>query len=276
MSNERMFRETYEYMLDAPIYRDLNLRIQELEAENKTLRRILLHLGNQLPDLPISSHAASSQLEKKDVFIKVEKKPSAMQIVSQVLEVVDLTESDQEAKQNIVYEIIDDALSEEIDEVEVVEGEEDEEEVEDVEGVEEEEEEEEEVVEVEAVEEVVEVEGVEEEEEEEEEVVEVEGVEEEEEEEEETVEEEEEDEETVEVVEGEEEEEEEVVEVEEEEEETVEVEEEEEVEYFEVSIKGKRYYTSDLQNGEIYSMIADDEIGDLVGRFVKGVSKFNM
>jgi len=54
------------------------------------------------------------------------------------------------------------------------------------------------------------------------------------------------------------------------------VEEEEEVEYFEVSIKGKRYYTSDLQNGEIYSMIADDEIGDLVGRFVKGVSKFNM
>jgi len=183
-----MFRETYEYMLDAPIYRDLNLRIQELEAENKTLRRILLHLGNQLPDLPISSHAASSQLEKKDVFIKVEKKPSAMQIVSPVLEVVDLTESDDEAKQNIVYEIIDDALSEEIDEVEVVEGEEDEEEVEDVEGVEEEEEEEEEVVEVEAVEEVVEVEGVEEEEEEEEETVEVVEGEEEEEEEEELVE----------------------------------------------------------------------------------------
>ena len=275
MSNERMFRETYEYMLDAPIYRDLNLRIQELEAENKTLRRILLHLGNQLPDLPISSHAASSQLEKKDVFIKVEKKPSAMQIVSPVLEVVDLTESDDEAKQNIVYEIIDDALSEEIDEVEVlegevevVEGEEDEEEVEVVEG-----EEEEEVVEVEEEEEVVEVEEEEEEEtvevaeeEEEEEVVEVvEG--EEEEAEEEEVAEEEEEEEVVEV---------EGVEEEEEEEETVEVEEEEEVEYFEVSIKGKRYYTSDLQNGEIYSMIADDEIGDLVGRFVKGVSKFNM
>ena len=199
-----MFRETYEYMLDAPIYRDLNLRIQELEAENKTLRRILLHLGNQLPDLPISSHAASSQLEKKDVFIKVEKKPSAMQIVSPVLEVVDLTESDDEAKQNIVYEIIDDALSEEIDEVEVlegevevVEGEEDEEEVEVVEG-----EEEEEVVEVEEEEEVVEVE-----EEEEEETVEVA--------------EEEEEEEVVEVVEGEEEEaeEEEVAEEEEEEEE---------------------------------------------------------
>jgi len=279
-----MFRETYEYMLDAPIYRDLNLRIQELEAENKTLRRILLHLGNQLPDLPTSSHVASSQLEKKDVFIKVEKKPSAMQIVSPVLEVVDLTESDDEAKQNIVYEIIDDALSEEIDEVEVVEGE-----VEVVEG--EEDEEEVEVVEGEEEEEVVEVEGVEEEEEEGE-VVEVEGVEEEEEEEEtvevaEEEEEVEEEEETVEVVEGEEEEaeeeevaeeeeEEETVEVDEEEEETVEVEEEEEVEYFEVSIKGKRYYTSDLQNGEIYSMIADDEIGDLVGRFIKGVSKFNM
>ena len=64
------------------------------------------------------------------------------------------------------------------------------------------------------------------------------------------------------------------VEVEEEEEEEVEVEEEEE-EVMEIQIKGKSYYTSDEQNGKIYSIQEDDDVGPEVGHFVNGVAKFN-
>ncbi len=75
-----------------------------------------------------------------------------------------------------------------------------------------------------------------------------------------------------------EEEEEEEEEVEEEEEEEVEVEEEEEEEeeeVMEIQIKGKSYYTSDEQNGKIYSIQEDDDVGPEVGHFVNGVAKFN-
>ena len=68
------------------------------------------------------------------------------------------------------------------------------------------------------------------------------------------------------------EEEEEEVEVEEEEEEEVEVEEEEEV--FEISIKGKLYYTTDTQNGEIYASLPNGDVGDVVGNYKNGVAVF--
>ena len=134
---------------------------------------------------------------------------------------------------------------------------------------EEEEEEEENVVEteqqqvVEEEEEEEEVVEEEEEEGEEEEVVE-------EEEEEEVVEEEEEEEEVVEEEEGEEEEEEEEEEGEEEE-----GEEEEEEAVYEVVIKGKKYYTTDEKNGDVYSITEDEDIGDCVGKFVNGKFKKN-
>ena len=85
-----------------------------------------------------------------------------------------------------------------------------------------------------------------------------------------------EEEEEVEVVEEEVEEEvEEVVEVEEEVEEVVvEEEEEEEVEYEEVVIKGVTYCTNDAQNGQIYAVTEDGELGDMVGNFVKGKAVF--
>jgi len=136
---------------------------------------------------------------------------------------------------------------------------------------------EEEVVEEEGEEEVVEEEGEEEvvEEEGEEEVVEEEVVEEEvveeEGEEEEVVEEEEEGEEE----EGEEEEEEVVEEEEEVVEEEEEGEEEEEEAVYEVEIKGKKYYTTDEKNGEVYSITEDEDIGDCVGKFVNGKFKKN-
>jgi len=78
-------------------------------------------------------------------------------------------------------------------------------------------------------------------------------------------------------VEGEEEEEE---EVEEEEEEEVEEEEEEEAlveegetEVYEVTIRGKKYFTTDQKNGKIYLVDKDGEVGDEIGKFVNGVAK---
>ena len=143
---------------------------------------------------------------------------------------------------------------------------------------------EEEVEVVEEEEEVVE-EGSEEEEEEvveegseeeEEEVVEEGSEEEEEEVVEEGSEEEEEEEEVIE--EGSEEEEEEVIEEgsEEEEEEVIEEgSEEEEEEVFEIEIDGVSYYTTNEQNGVIYAIDADEEVGDRVGKLVAGTAVFD-
>jgi len=93
------------------------------------------------------------------------------------------------------------------------------------------------------------------------------------------VEEEEEEEEVEEEVEEEEEEEEEVEEEEEEEEEVEEgkVEEdgevEEEVEV--VTISGKSYYTNDKQNGKIYKIDAEEDVGDEIGEFKNGKATFH-
>ena len=76
--------------------------------------------------------------------------------------------------------------------------------------------------------------------------------------------------------------EEEEVEVEEEEEEgEVEVAEdadevlEEETEVVEITIRGKKYFTTNTTNGEIYAMDANGDVGDEVGQFVNGSAKFN-
>ena len=64
---------------------------------------------------------------------------------------------------------------------------------------------------------------------------------------------------------------------EEEEEEEVEepVQEEEEVEVVEVEIKGKMYFTTNETSGIIYECLADGDIGDEIGKFVKGKPVFN-
>ena len=56
--------------------------------------------------------------------------------------------------------------------------------------------------------------------------------------------------------------------------EVVEAEEEDGDEVFEVQIQGKRYYTTDVNNGPIYAVLSDDEPGDEVGKFVNGKAKF--
>jgi chemotaxis protein histidine kinase CheA len=50
-------------------------------------------------------------------------------------------------------------------------------------------------------------------------------------------------------------------------------EEEEELELFEVEIKGKTYVTNDEMEGDIYEYV-NDEVGEIVGAFRKGVAKF--
>jgi hypothetical protein len=249
----KMLRANYEHMLQSPVFAKMQRRVRSLEKERKSLRRVIVELGYKL-DVGI-----------KHVVIKTEP-----------CEVIDLTQNESE---NVKYELEEESDEFMCDEdvVKVSEEEESCEEEEEVEESEEEdegdgarfgdiinndeEEEEEEEVEVEESEEV-EVEESEEEEveESEEEEVEVEESEEEE----------------VEVEESEEEE----VEVEEsgeEEEEEVEVEEsgeEEEEEVFEVVIKGKSYYTTDTQNGEIYAVMPDGDVGDEVGKYKNGVAKF--
>ena len=48
-----------------------------------------------------------------------------------------------------------------------------------------------------------------------------------------------------------------------------------EEEVFEVTIRGKTYFTADAQNGEIYESTADGDVGDEVGKFVNGKPKMN-
>lgn len=45
---------------------------------------------------------------------------------------------------------------------------------------------------------------------------------------------------------------------------------EEEEEVFEVTIRGKKYFTTNTTNGEIYSITSDGDIGDEIGKYHKG------
>jgi len=61
---------------------------------------------------------------------------------------------------------------------------------------------------------------------------------------------------------------------EEEEEEAVPSEEVEEEEVFAITISGKSYYTTNKENGKIYAIDADEEIGDEIGEFKNGKASF--
>jgi hypothetical protein len=48
---------------------------------------------------------------------------------------------------------------------------------------------------------------------------------------------------------------------------------EDETEVYEVTIRGKKYFTTDQKNGKIYAMDKDGDVGDEIGKFVNGVAK---
>ena len=49
---------------------------------------------------------------------------------------------------------------------------------------------------------------------------------------------------------------------------------EEEEEVFEIDIKGTSYYTTNQQSGKIYAIGEEEDVGDEIGNFVKGVAVF--
>jgi hypothetical protein len=232
------YQENYNGLINLPI-------VRKLIEKNKNLRQEI----NEYKEIISKLTAKLDGIQEKTCNIKIKQEPISNNSNKTI--VLDLTEEDNVVESesiaissdsipNIVYELIEESESEDVEEEEeteevvVVEVEKETEEVVVVE-VEEEEEEEEEVEEVEEEEEVEEVEETEEVEE---------------------VEETEEEEETEEV----------------EEEEVVEVEETEEVEeeVSEVTIQGKLYYTSNETNGVIYAITADGDIGEEVGIFKNG------
>jgi hypothetical protein len=229
----------------------LSRKCKSLREENKALRNLI----RSLPEFRCAHYA------QEPIPIKTEGSLAAVPMQCEPLvdsDDVVYIEQPEQNKPNIVFVIEDDAQVEEAQADEAEEdaqagdaeedaqaGEAEEEEVEEEEVEEEEveevEEEEVEEVEEEEVEEAQSSEEVEEEEVEEEEVEEAQSSEE--------------------------------VEEEEEVEEVGDAESDEEV--FEVTIKGKAYYTTNATNGVIYAIENDESVGDEIGVFENGKAKFN-
>jgi chemotaxis protein histidine kinase CheA len=256
------YYSNFEYMLQSPMMKEMKDKLKQLKRENRNLRKVILALADHIPDLddepcPLSHIIKKEFTDKNNLPAIVDDDDDDVIIVEPI------------NKPNIIYELIE--KEEGVAEAEVEKEEE---------AAEEEEEDEEEEEEEEAAEEEEEEAAEEEEEEAAEEEEEEETAEEEDAEEEEEEEEAEEEEAEAEEEEAEAEEEEEAAEEEEQEAEEEEVEEqeeaaEEEAEVYEITIKGKKYFTTNEQNGEIYSMDPSGEVGDEVGLFVKGVAIFN-
>ena len=64
-------------------------------------------------------------------------------------------------------------------------------------------------------------------------------------------------------------------EADEEEEEVEEKPAEDDTEVFEITIKGKAYYTNSETDGNIYTILEDEDVGPVVGKFVGGKAKFS-
>ena len=241
MSTEMLHRDTMAVLMELPLVKTLLSEKNRLSRKCKTLREENKALRNLIRSLPEFRCAHYTQTNAS-VPIKTESSQSHVPMQCEPLvdsdEVVYIEQPDQN-KPNIVFVIEDDAQTEAVQASESGEEEADEGEEKAQTGEEEAVDEE---VEEEAVEEEVEDEAEEEVEEEEEEV---------------------------------EEEEEEEVEEEEEEagEEVEDAESDEEV--FEVTIKGKPYYTTNATNGIIYAIETDESVGDEIGVFENGKAKFN-
>ena len=265
----------HQYFETVEKYARLSARVSEDVRECRTSPDVQKNTVRNSEDVRGNSVESSSnefeQVTLCDILCDIADDPREVKAEQVVLKVVEANveanvETNVETEEYEI-EVVEEKEEEETEEVEVG-VEDDEEETEEVEVEVEEEETEEVEVEVEEEEtEEVEVEEEEDEvEEEETEEVEVEV-------EEEEVEVEEEETEEVEV-EVEEEEEEVEVEVEEEEVEVEEEEEEEEEGVYETVILGKKYYITNETNGEIYAILDDEEIGDIVGKYVNGVPTF--
>ena len=229
--------ENYAVLLQLPIVSKLLKRNAKLRKENKALKSLIY----SLPEFRCVSRSNTSS----NVDIKQEKDdsiPVQCDTLEEDDEVVFVAPENNTKKINIVYEI------DEEDEAQASEEDNSEEDAEEETAEEEEEEEEEATEEADAQASEAEQEAEEEEEEEEEE----------------------------EAAQASEADDEEAEEEAEEEAQASEAEEEEEAEeVFVVTVSGKSYYTTNKENGKIYAIDADEEIGDEVGEFKAGKAKFH-
>ena len=234
MYSSRNMEENYNALLDLPIVKKLIQKNTKLRKENKALKSLIY----SLPEFRCVCRTTSID---SPVHIKREKEdtiPVQCETLVEDDEVVYVAHESDVKKINIVYEIEEDAE----EDADAVEEEED-----DADAVEEEEED------ADAVEEE-DADAVEEEEEEEDA---------------DAVEEEDEDADAVE------EEEEDADAVEEEDADALEEEAEAEEEtVFVVTVSGKSYYTTDKDNGKIYAIDANEDVGDEIGEFKKGKATF--
>lgn len=51
--------------------------------------------------------------------------------------------------------------------------------------------------------------------------------------------------------------------------------EQDETEVYEVTIRGKKYFTTDSKNGSIYQMDSNGDVGEEIGNFKNGIAKLN-
>ena len=280
LKDYELYKSTHDAILQIPFVRELYIQNQELisqlemlEHPNSHSQPIQLKIDELSPQSsPVVMHSYFQIDSRHDnPFTKNTNKilSSASEGEEESEEEEDLEESeesDQEESEESDQEEEVEEVKEEVDQEQEEEEEEEQEEEEEEEEEQEEEEEEEEEQEEEEEEEEEQEEQEEEEQEEEEEEEEVkEEEEQQEEEEEEEVKEEEEEQEEEEEEEEEEQEEEEEEEQEEEEEEEEEQEEEEE-EVYEIVIKNITYFTTNENDGDIYSCV-DGDVGEIVGKF---------
>lgn len=245
-----MLADSYEHSKSSPAYRDLKIKYKALKQQNQELLNLIARLFSDFggvhesPTVEAPTVEAPSKKSKDTQIPELVEDEPAINIIVEEQDEEGITEEDFEVQEELDSDIKEQFIEETAAEIFMINRGTDTDYDESDERVEVviEAEEESEAGEVEVVVEEIEVEE-EEEEVEEEEVVEEEVVEEEEEIEEE-------------------------VEVEEEIEEDVV--EEEEAGVYEIEFDGKRYYTTNEQNGIVYELVGEDDVGDEIGKFVNG------
>jgi hypothetical protein len=245
----KSLKANYQYLLGAPLVRDLLQNIKRLEKENLLLRKTILHLAETIPEkgsvdvdtfaTPISGKKSETNIKYELIDIDVlntafcedDEADSADQEEADSADQEETDSADQEEADSADQEEADSANQEEVEETDSA----NQEEVEETDSVNQEE------ADSANQEEVEETDSVNQEEADSANQEEVEEI----------------------------------------EEETDSANQEEtdsadqELEVFEITILGKKYFATDTQNGEIYAMLENEDVGDKVGQFVRGIAKMD-
>ena len=226
----KSLKANYQYLLGAPLVRDLLQNIKRLEKENLLLRKTILHLAETIPEkgsvdvdtfaTPISGKKSETNIKYELIDIDVlntafcedDEADSADQEEADSADQEETDSADQEEADSADQEEADSANQEEVEETDSA----NQEEVEETDSVNQEEADSANQEEVEEIEEETDSAN---------------------------------------------------------QEETDSA--DQELEVFEITILGKKYFATDTQNGEIYAMLENEDVGDKVGQFVRGIAKMD-